>query len=148
MNGVHPTSISVVDPISPAIERVRTVLFRPFDLRKWLTIGFCAWLAQLGSGSGGGGGNRTQYNIDRGDIGRQADDAKDFVVNNLDWIVPVGIAVAAMIIGLWLLLLWLSSRGRFLFLDCVAQNKAEVTHPWHRFRAHGNSLFAFRQSWA
>jgi len=31
-----------------------------------------------------------------------------------------------------------------MFLYCVAQNKAEVTNPWHRFRGHANSLFAFR----
>ena len=33
-------SISVVDPISPAIERTRLVLFQPFDLGKWFILGF------------------------------------------------------------------------------------------------------------
>jgi hypothetical protein len=31
-----------------------------------------------------------------------------------------------------------------MFLYCVAQNKAEVTNPWHRFQGHASSLFAFR----
>ena len=44
----RPAYVSVIDPIGPAIERVRTVLFRPFDLGKWLVIGFSAWLAQYG----------------------------------------------------------------------------------------------------
>jgi hypothetical protein len=138
--------ISVIDPISPAIERVRTILFRPFDLGRWFVIGFCAWLAQLGNGGGGGGGggDGTRYNVDSGDIRREFDQAIEYVVNNLDWIVPVGIAVAAIVIAVWLLLVWLSSRGRFMFLYCVAQNKAEVTNPWHGFRDHANSLFAFR----
>ncbi|HLX94273.1 MAG TPA: hypothetical protein VKU37_00855 [Verrucomicrobiae bacterium] len=48
----HPREISVAEPVSPALEQVKRVLFRPFDLGKWFTIGFCAWLAQLGeSGS-------------------------------------------------------------------------------------------------
>lgn len=145
MNGAQATNVSVVEPISPAIERVKMILFRPFDLMKWLTIGFCAWLAQLGSGSGGGGGgDGAHYNINQGQVHRQIDDARDFVANNLDWLIPVAALGAIILIGLWLLVLWLSSRGRFMFLDCVAQNKAEVTDPWHRFRAHGNSLFAFR----
>ena len=145
MNGAQPTNVSVIDPINPAIERVKTVLFSPFDLMKWLTIGFCAWLAQLGhANGGGGGGNGAQYRGGRGDIGRHVDDAREYVVNNLDWIVPVGVVVAGIVVGLWLLLLWLSSRGRFMFLDCVVRNKAEVTDPWHRFRHHANSLFAFR----
>lgn len=140
--------ISVVDPISPAIERARTILFRPFDLGKWFVIGFGAWLAQLGSGGGGGGGggggDGGRYNVDRDHIHREFDQARDYVVNNLDWIIPVVVAATVIVIGLWLLLLWLSSRGRFMFLYCVARNKAEVTNPWHQFRDHANSLFAFR----
>ena len=31
MNG-QEMRVSVIDPISPAIERVRDILFRPFDL--------------------------------------------------------------------------------------------------------------------
>lgn len=48
MNAERPDRVSVIDPISPAIERVKLMLFRPFDLQKWLIIGFCAWLAYLG----------------------------------------------------------------------------------------------------
>jgi len=43
-----------------------------------------------------------------------------------------------------LVLVWLRSRGQFMFLYCVAQNKAEVKNPWYRFRRHANSVFAFR----
>ena len=32
MNADRPTIISVLDPLTPAFERVKTVLFRPFDL--------------------------------------------------------------------------------------------------------------------
>jgi hypothetical protein len=54
--------ISVTEPVSPALERVKTMLFKPFDLGKWFTIGFCAWLAFLGE-SGGGGGFNNAFNI-------------------------------------------------------------------------------------
>jgi hypothetical protein len=53
----NPQRVSVIDPIGQAIEHVRLMLFKPFDLSKWFIIGFCAWLAQLGHGGGGGGGN-------------------------------------------------------------------------------------------
>ena len=139
--------VSVVDPIGPAIERVKMILFRPFSLERWLVIGFCAWLAQLGEagGGGGGGGGRTHYQPGQTDqVRNSAYQAKEFVLNNLHWIIPVAIIVVALIIGLWLLITWLNSRGRFMFLYCVAQNKAEVRNPWHLFRDHGDSLFAFR----
>ena len=50
----RPREISVVEPVSPALERVKQMLFKPFDLAKWITIGFCAWLAGLGESGGGG----------------------------------------------------------------------------------------------
>jgi hypothetical protein len=148
---LRPSYVSVIDPIAPAIERVKTVLFRPFDLGRWFVIGFCAWLAQLGKsggpgGGGGGGGHGRSWQAPDlpGEIRRSADQARDFVFNNLEWLIPVALVVFVLIIGLWLLVIWLSSRGRFMFLDCVAQNKAEVVNPWRRLRPHGNSLFGFR----
>jgi hypothetical protein len=135
--------VSVIDPISPAIERVKTILFRPFDLGKWFVIGFCAWLAYLGKGGGvgGGGGPNFQHN---GEARQAIEQARHFIIENLFWIVPVAIFVVALIIVLWLVIAWLSSRGRFMFLHCVALNKAEVTIPWTKFRQHGNSLFGFK----
>ena len=137
--------VSVIDPISEAFEKVKTILFRPFDLGKWFTIGFCAWLAYLGSGGGGGGGGgggrggRGSYDVQEG-LGQ----AKHFVLANLHWIIPVAVMVVVLGIVLWLVLTWLSSRGRFMFLHCVAHNKAEVSIPWTKFRQHANSLFLFR----
>jgi hypothetical protein len=144
MNAPRVQSVSVIDPIGPALERVRTVLFRPFDLVKWLTIGFCAWLARLGSGGGGGGGNRVQYRMDRESVRHDIDRAWTYVSANLDWIIPVAVVTVILFLGLWLLVLWLSSRGRFLFLSCVARNQAAVVDPWYRFQDHADSLFAFR----
>jgi hypothetical protein len=135
--------ISVLDPIAPALERVKTILFKPFDLGKWFVIGFCAWLAYLGKGGGGGGGNGPNFH--RNVKPDQAlDQAKHFILENLVWIVPVAIFVVTLMVVLWLVLAWLSSRGRFMFLHCVAQNKAEVKNPWTKFRQHANSLFLFR----
>ncbi|RPJ32994.1 MAG: hypothetical protein EHM35_10960, partial [Planctomycetaceae bacterium] len=134
--------VSVVDPIGPAIERVKMILFRPFSLERWIVIGFCAWLARLGESGGGGGGN---YNFGSGEEFRgAADEAKEFVTTNLYWLLPVVIIGLIVIVGVWLLILWLNSRGRFMFLYCVAQNKAEVKNPWRQFGHHGDRLFAFR----
>jgi len=138
--------ISVIDPISPAIERVKTILFRPFDLGRWLVIGLCAWLAHLGQGGGGGGG--PNFNFPRHRESHQyvsdVEAAKDFILGNLYWLAPLVLAVVAVSIVLWLVFIWLSSRGKFMFLHCVAQNKAEVKIPWTKFRSHANSLFLFR----
>ena len=141
----YEINISVIDPIGPAIEKVKTILFRPFDLGKWFTIGFCAWLAFLGSGGGGGGGGPGGGRGGGPSDAREAfGQAKEFVLENLSWIIPVAITVVVVIIVLWLVFTWLSSRGRIMFLNCVAENKAEVKIPWEKFRQHAHSLFLFR----
>jgi hypothetical protein len=152
MDFEQPNRVSVIDPITPAIDRVKLILFRPFDLGKWFVIGFCAWLAYLGtgggggggSGGGGGGGSGPPYNVPQQEIKHAVEEARYFVSNNLYWIVPVAVTVIVLIVLIGFLVAWLNSRGKFMFLHCVATNRAEVKVPWHKFRQQGNSLFLFR----
>jgi hypothetical protein len=136
----NPQRISVIDPISPAIEHVRLMLFKPFDLSKWFIIGFCAWLAQLGQGGGGGGGNGWREHGD----GPGMEAIKSSIIAHLAVIIFVAAIVIPIIIIIAVVLCWLRSRGQFMFVHCVAGNKAEVVAPWNKFAKHGNSLFLFR----
>jgi hypothetical protein len=146
----RPREISVAEPVSPALERVKRVLFKPFDLGKWFTIGFCAWLAGLGESGGSGGGNFSQnFNQHhQTNFGESFRDhilqARDYFFNNLGWIIPLAAVLVVMGLAFWLLLLWLNSRGKFMFLHCVALDKAEVVEPWNQFAYEANSLFLFR----
>lgn len=140
-----PRDISVTAPFGQALERVKTVLFQPFNIGKWFVIGFCAWLAYLGQGGFHGGGN---YGGGHGhgpkNLHAEFDHARDYVVNNLAWIVPVAVFVVLVGILIWLVVLWLSSRGLFMFLHCVALNTAEVVVPWRKYAREAGSLFVFR----
>lgn len=142
-----PREINVAEPVSPALGRVKHVLFRPFDPGKWFVIGFCAWLAQLGERGGGANFNFNNFgqNHGNGDDFRHAlARARDYILDNLDWIVPLAAVLVVMGLVLWLVFLWLNSRGKFMFLHCVALNKAEVAEPWRQFANEANSLFWFR----
>jgi len=134
--------VSIIDPIGPAITKVKEILFRPFDLAKWFVIGFCAWLANLGKGGGGGGGG-SNFNFNAAQQ-NQFHHTKDAFFENLSWIIPVAIVGVILFLGIGIILTWLSSRGKFMFLHCVAENKAEVKIPWRKFQKQGNSLFLFR----
>ncbi|MFA5252371.1 MAG: hypothetical protein WC454_07290 [Phycisphaerae bacterium] len=142
----QPNKISVIDPISPALERVKVMLFKPFDLAKWFTVGFCAWLAYLGSGGNGGfqWHGPCKSNEQHVEIAECVDSTKEYLLENLYWIIPTAAIVMVLVIGISLLITWLDSRGKFMFLHCVATNKSEVKVPWNKFRKHGNSLFLFR----
>ena len=137
--------ISVTEPVGLAFERVKLMLFQPFDLGKWFVIGFCAWLAYLGEAGCGSSGNFGNHSGQSGtDFRHSLDQAKEWVLNNLDWIIPVAALLVVIVVGMGLLVLWLNSRGKFMFLHCVALNRAEVTEPWNKFAPEANSLFWFR----
>ena len=40
-----PPRIEIFAPFGEAFELTKKILFQPFDLAKWLVIGFSAWLA-------------------------------------------------------------------------------------------------------
>jgi len=138
-------TISVIDPLSQAMVWSRDVLFRPFDLGKWIVLGFCAWLAGLGERGGGGNGS---FNIHDGgsrrDFERGMHEAWEWLLANLALVLFVVAVAFVIIFTVWLLFLWLSSRGKFMFLDGVVHNRAAVVAPWRQFRAPGNALFRFR----
>lgn len=146
----RPREISVTEPLGAAYHRMKLMLFSPFDAGKWLIIGFCAWLAQLGESGGGSGygynnrnfGGKHQQSWD--DIRHAYSVAHDYVVLNLVWLVPVAAFAFLLLLLLGLLFIWLSSHGKFMFLHCVAENRAEIEIPWHQYGPVANRLFLFR----
>lgn len=51
-------NISYSNPLSRGWDRMKKALFQPFDIGKWFTVGFTAFLAALvDGGSPGGNGN-------------------------------------------------------------------------------------------
>ncbi len=136
--------LSVTVPFGQALERVKTVLFQPFDIGRWFIIGFCAWLAYLGEGGFHGGFGGGSHGGRGQNLRGEYDQARDYMVNNLGWILPLGIVLVLLVLAIWLVVLWLSSRGRFMFLHCVALNTAEVVAPWRTYEKEANSLFLFR----
>jgi len=138
----------VVTPIRQAWNHAGQLLFRPFDLGRWLAIGFTAWLATLGQSWGGGGGTNFNSSSQSGNPATEIRDAfdqgREWISENLMWLIPVVVIGGLLLIAVWLVMLWLSSRGQFMFLHNVITGRDEVVDPWSRYSAHGNSLFVFR----
>jgi hypothetical protein len=150
-------AISVTDPVSPAIERTKEILFRPFETGRWFTIGLCSWLSHWGSGGGnafqfrvpsGGGGGRGSGGAGRSagsdDLIEDLNDVIDKFLDNLPIVLTIFVIVVVLATVITGVVLWVGSRGQFMFLDCVVRNREEVTEPWHSYRRLGDSLFCFR----
>jgi len=141
--------ISVFAPVGDAVERTKRILFRPFDIAKWFTIGFCAWLATLGEQGGFNGcsnfSNSNNYNS--GNCSN-SEFSWESVQSYLAGVEPVYFVIAGtaifLIIAISILVAWLSSRGKFMFMHCIAKDVAEVSLPWRETKLMANSLFLFR----
>lgn len=129
-------TISFLRPISPAFERMKQFLFKPFDAGLWFTVGFCAWLASLG---GNGFSFNNHYNVH--DQKKISPVVVDFVKQHLVPLVIAGIVGLLLVIILGFVFEWLISRGRFMFLSNVVTRRPEVSNPWKKYRREGNSLF-------
>jgi hypothetical protein len=138
MNGTKP-KIEIFKPFGEAFELMKKILFQPFEFKKWLVIGFAAWLANLGAGAGGIGD--FNYPNNRGESAQKLNETIGQIPQ------PVLITGICILISVVLLLIvlfaWLRARGRFIFADCIVRNRAAVVQPWKEFRAEGNSFFVF-----
>lgn len=138
MNGNFP-KIEILAPFGAAFEWMKGMLFRPFDLARWLTLAFAAFIA----GSWGNGIN-FQYRKSFGDVNYRVQRQGEVP----DWTIPpwlIALIVAAILVVLLLAVLWawVTARGRFVFTDCIVRNRAAIGEPWREYRREGNSFFLF-----
>lgn len=129
-------NISVSEPITPAWNHMVRILFKPFQFKKWLALGFCAFLAQCGE-QGGNSSNFWDNQNNQGDFQK----AIHWIESNVGlFLLYVGIGLFA-IVAISLLILWLSSRGKFMLLDGIVNNRGAIKKPWVEFKTLANSLF-------
>jgi hypothetical protein len=133
--------VSVVEPIGEAFRVMKRILFQPFDMEKWFVIGFGLWLSLLSQGGGGGGGGNHFRNANNPEV---MGEFKNFVLEY--WVIITVIAAVVILfsVAISVVMTWLSSRGKFMFMDCVARNYGAVKWPWKEYRREGNNLFVFR----
>lgn len=135
--------IEYIAPTMRAFAGMKGILFRPFAPGKWFVLGFSAWLATIGEG--GSGGNFQSYESsgtdEPGSFSEFLQSAAAWLRENLAMALTVGILVALVLAVVAIALLWVRSRGKFLFLDNVLHDRTLIAEPWKRFRSVGNSLF-------
>ena len=132
---------SYSQPLSLGWARMKKALFQPFDINKWFRVGFTAWLAGLTDCNGGGSGSHSNHNGNSWDeVFNFPQTAWDWLMNNPLWfnLIIVGLVFLIIVISI---IMWVSSRGKFMFLHNVVHDSSEISNPWHEYRKEGNSLF-------
>jgi hypothetical protein len=139
-------SVSVTEPIGEAFNWMQERLFDAFELGEWFVFGFAWFLASLAKFDGpsvnySGSYGESSFSVD-------AETPSEFVDQILAavelWHVIAGLIGLAVFVGLLALLLWIGSRGTFIFLDATLRDEAAITEPWSDYQRLGNSLFFVR----
>jgi hypothetical protein len=130
--------IEILRPLDEAFELMKTMLFRPFDLKKWFVIGFAAFLAGHFAGVG--------FNIPFGGFPPRHANQPPISPDWGQWKPWLPAFIAVFVVGgvaFIIFMMWLKARGNFVFADCVARNRAAIAEPWREYRREGNSYFLF-----
>ena len=131
-------NISVFNAISDAIAFTKQLLIDQFSFSRWFFFGIAAFLATLGEN------NISFSNFNFSSHQHNTSQFKQFVVEYLPVIIVIAAFIILFLLALSILFVWLSSRGKFIFLDGIVRNQPDIIRPWHEFSTEGTSLFIFR----
>lgn len=127
--------ISAVDAVSPAIERTKEFLFRPFKWGTYLKLGLVAIITE-GIGENF---NSSRSHVDHG-VGSH--------VPGVSWpsqITPecIAVIVAAVLLAFVLsaFVFYLITRLRFAFFHCLVHNTKEIKPGWWLYRGQASRFF-------
>ncbi|MBL7070502.1 MAG: hypothetical protein ISS27_03420, partial [Candidatus Omnitrophica bacterium] len=158
--------VKFTEIINASIEWTAAMLFRPFKLKKWLILTFVALLAgyMAGSGNFGGGGSsskRSDSSVKTSKISPSVIPVQsEFRTNQtltgqpsgsssfFDGWAGIGLSVfmifiILLVLGFLLVLMWLSSRFNFIFIQNITRNDASIRKPFRENKIIGNSYFKF-----
>lgn len=138
-----PRKIEIFAPFSAAMDLTKLILFQPFDIAKWLTIGFAAFLANLAGGGGNFNFNRRFPTGGNWKFHSMSHDFGDAGAGWPAWAWPLIIIGGLLVVVIVIALMWLGARGKFIFADCVVRNRGAIVEPWKEFAREGNSYFRF-----
>ena len=127
----------------PALQNVKRVLLSPFSMRKWLRLGLIAFLAGVvgGGGGGGGGGPSGTGGPDFDHVGRQI---VDWYQAHTDAIIAGAVGLGLLGLAVFLIMLYVSSIFRFIFLESVITTETRIRESWHRNKAQGLAYMWWR----
>lgn len=120
--------ISAVESLTPAFEHTKQQLFRPFRLGQWTKLAFVGLLAGEASTFGGGGPN---FNVPASTSTSNSHLAAVHLPHiDPAVLIPVIVALAITLPILWLVLLYISSRMRFILFDSVVERRCDIVRMW------------------
>ena len=130
-------AISAVDAISPAVQRTKEFLFRPFKWSTFLKLGLVALITEgLGSNF-----RSTSSSHDKG--GYSAGSGPN--IHSLSDIQPLwiaeGVAILLLLLVIGAAIFYVITRLRFAFFHCLVHNTKEIRPGWDLYKEQASRFF-------
>ena len=140
-------TISPLDAVQQAFTYTRRQLF-PFRFERWLALGVVAFFDQCGRTQAG---FSTRFPLGLPEHGGgSGHPSAEGLSTAAAWLgahvmLVMAIAAVALVVVLCLtaLVLWINSRGVFMYLDDVATGRSDLTRPWREHAEKADSYFAW-----
>lgn len=139
---------SPVDAARDAWDRTRRELF-PIRLEKWLVLGLLAFLDQCGRtfrGGGGPGGGGGHVPVSPDESGHPEawlgwlQQAGEWLAAHAAAVAIGALAFVLVFAALAAVVLWLNSRGVFMYVDAVGTGRSDLGRMW---REHGHAASSY-----
>ena len=139
-----PPLLSAIDAISPAFDRTRRQLFRPFRFAFWARMGLVALATGEFYSSSSWSGLRFTLPSSRRNTGYVLLDLVrphwEYLKRYLPWIILAGLLMLVAIV-LWV---YISSVFRFILFESVLTDRCAIKAQWRQWRSQGTRFFLWR----
>jgi len=140
--------------LSSSLEWTKTMLFRPFKVKKWIFLYIIALLAfQMPGGNSGSNINlptpETEQSAEAQEVAKflMPGDSKSGLPSDvkgaLRFLTPLYIFLGILGLILFLVFEWLRSIFSFIFIESIVNNDASIKAPFLRNRSIGNSYYGW-----
>jgi len=145
------------DSINASLEWTTTVLFRPFNLKKWIILGFIAMMAGAMTSANFNISNpfpakstksssfQCPTNIQKGGALHPQTAQEIFfqIKEKVRRHVRLILIIVTLVLLLIVVMSWLMARFHFVFLESIVKNDASIRAPFRKHKRIGESFFNF-----
>jgi hypothetical protein len=135
------TELHAFRPVTTAFEKMRKLLFEPFDIGLWIRLVIIAFF--VGSGSGmSSPGNTLQYSMNRADLSNLPSYDFSRMLSDTTLVVLILLLVLALV-AIALLFSYLRGVFSFILIDALTTGNVRIVQPFKDNMHRGFKVFLF-----
>ncbi len=135
------TELHAFRPVTTAFEKMKKLLFEPFDVGLWIKLVIITFF--VGSGSGlSSPGNTLQYTMNRADLSNLPSYDYNHLLSDTT-LLTIILVVILVVVAVWLLFSYLRGVFSFVLVDSLTTGNVRIVQPFKDNMRRGFKAFLF-----